>query len=96
MLKENTQHLQPSFFGLYYSLASKAQQKIKASAIIFFQLIVSQIDEHIFSVLFSDKKSRPNAPLTALVAVLILMNRYHWTYEELYKQIQLNILVKVA
>ena len=31
-----------------------------------------------------------------MVASLILMHRYNWTYEELFKNIEFNILTKIA
>ena len=46
--------------------------------------------------LYSDKKSRPNAPINAMIASLILMHRYNWTYEQLFEHIQFHILIKIA
>ena len=97
MFKKNTKHLQSDIFGLFNSLPSKMQEKIKQSEEYhFYELIFTKIDEQIFSVLYSDKKSRPNSSINAMVASLILMSRRQWTYEELFKQIQFNILVRVA
>ncbi len=97
MFKKNTKHLQTDIFGLFNSLPSKMQDKIKQSEeYYFYKLIFSKIDEKIFSILYSDKKSRPNSAVNAMVASLILMNRRQWTYEELFKQIQFNILVRIA
>jgi len=59
-------------------------------------LIFCNIDENMFKSLYSDKKSRPNAPINTMVASLILMHRYNWTYEELFKQIRFNILTKLS
>jgi len=47
-------------------------------------------------VLYSDTKSRPNAPINAMVSSLTMMHRYNWTYEELFKNIEFNILTKIA
>jgi hypothetical protein len=97
MFKKNTKHLQTDIFGLFNSLPAKMLDKIKQSEeYYFYKLIFCQIDEQIFSVLFSDIKSRPNSPINALVSAIILMNKRHWTFEELFKQIQFNILVKIA
>ena len=97
MFKENIKHTQANLFGLYNTLSPKMQTLAeKSEEYFFYELIFSQIDEQIFSVLYSDKKSRPNAPINALVSALILMNRRGWTYEELFKQMQFNILIKVA
>jgi hypothetical protein len=97
MFKENTKHLQTNLFGLNSLMSDKMRDKIKQSEeYYFYNLIFCKIDEHIFSVLFSDQKSRPNAPINALVSAIILMNKRGWTFEELFKQVQFNLLIKVA
>jgi len=97
MFKKNIKHIQPDMFGLFNSLPENMKKKIKKSEeYTFYNIIFSTIDEDIFSQLYSDKKSRPNAPINAMVASLILMNRYNWTYESLFKHIQFNILTKIA
>jgi len=62
----------------------------------FYKIIFRHIDETLFSVLYSDQKSRPNSPINVMVASLLLMNRRTWTYDELFKNIQFHLLVKVA
>jgi len=97
MFKKNTKHIQPYLFGLFNSISENMKKKIeKSEEYTFYNIIFSNIDEDIFSKLYSDKKSRPNAPINAMVASLILMNRYNWTYESLFKHIQFNILTKIA
>ena len=97
MFRENVAHLQTNLFGLFNSLSPKMQRKIKASAeYAFYQLIFCNIKEDMFSELYSDTKSRPNAPINALVSSFILMNRKEWTFEQLLDNIQFNILTKVA
>ena len=71
MFRKNTKHLQPDLFGLLNTLPERMKKKVKESEeYYFYELIFSQIDEEIFSVLYSDKKSRPNAPINALVGAL--------------------------
>ena len=97
MFKKNTKHLQPGIFGFFNTLPEQMTKKIeKSEEYTFYKLIFCNIDENIFKDLYSDKKSRPNAPINAMVASLILMNRYNWTYEELFKHISFNILTKIA
>jgi len=97
MFKKNTKHLQPNMFGLLNSLPETMQDKARQSKeYAFYNLIFRRIDEQIFSVLFSDVKSRPNAPVNSLIAAIILMNHRRWTIEELFNQIHFNILVKLA
>jgi hypothetical protein len=97
MFKKNDQHTQTDIFGLFNSLPERMKKKIEHSEeYTFYKLIFSNIKEDLFSGLYSDKKSRPNAPINAMVSSLILMHRYHWTYEELFKHIEFNILTKIA
>jgi len=64
----------------------------KSEEYTFYKLIFCNIKENIFSAIYSKTKSRPNAPINAMVASLILMQRYKWSYQELFKNIQFNIL----
>jgi len=97
MFKKNTTHLQPNLFGLLNSLPDNMQKKVKQSEEFhFYNLIFRNIPEDLFKPLFSDKESRPNSPINAMVSALILMDRRTWTYEELFKQIQFHILVRIA
>lgn len=68
----------------------------KSEHYTFYKLIFCNIKEALFSKLYSDKKSRPDAPINAMVASLILMHRYNWTYEQLFEQVQFHILVKIT
>lgn len=97
MFKKNTKHLQPSLFGLTNSLPESMQKDIeKSSEFHFYNLIFCNIREELFASLYSDKKSRPNSPINAMVASLILMQRNRWTYDQLFDSIKFNILTKVA
>jgi len=84
-------------FGLFNTLPERMKKKIERSEeYTFYKLIFSKIKEDIFSELYSDKKSRPNASINGMLSALILMHRYNWTYEELFKNIEFNILTKIA
>ena len=97
MFRKNTKHLQPSLFGFYYMLPKRMQKEIKETEeYAFYKIIFSTIDEDIFAGLYSEKKSRPNAPINALVSALILMHKKGWSYEALFKEIKFNILTKIA
>ena len=97
MFKKNTKHSQPELFGLFNTLPERMKKKIKQSEeYTFYKLIFCNIKEDIFSELYSEKKSRPNAPVNTMLSALILMHRYNWTYEELFKNIEFNILTKIA
>lgn len=97
MFKKNEKHLSPELFGMLNSLPEALQIKAKQSKeYAFYKLIFSHIDEDIFSVLYSKKKSRPNSPVNSLVSAIILSTHRKWSYEELFTQMQFNILVKLA
>ena len=46
--------------------------------------------------MYSDKASRPNAPINCLVSALILKHKNNWSFEELFEQIEFNLLTKTA
>jgi len=97
MFKKNIKHVQKDLFGFFNTLPAALQQEIKQSAEYrFYNAIFCHIPEDIFSVLYSEKKSRPNAPINCLVSSLILMQRYHWTYEQLFNAMKFNLLTKIA
>ena len=97
MFKKNIDHTQADIFGLYNTLPDNMKKKVKKSEhYTFYKLIFCNIKEALSSKLYSDKKSRPNAPINAMFASLILMHRYNWTYEQLFEHIQFHILVKIA
>ena len=69
MYRPNTGHKQYDVFGAETYLPKKKLEKLKASKeYAFYKLIFSNINEDLFSVLYSDKKSRPNAPINAMVS----------------------------
>ena len=97
MFRPNLKHHQTSFFGIQSSLPPRLKQKLLNSSYqFFFQTIFCNIKEENFSTLYSDKASRPNAPINCLVAALILKHKNNWSYEELFEQIEFNLLTKTA
>jgi hypothetical protein len=97
MFRPNPKHHQASFFGIQNFLSPKQKEKLSNSAYRFFyQTIFCNIKEENFRELYSDKASRPNAPINCLVAALILKQKYNWSYDELFEQIEFNILTKTA
>jgi hypothetical protein len=97
MFHPNISHQQKSFFGFENSLPDKLLKALrKSEEYSFYEIIFCNIDEKIFSVLYSDKASRPNAPVNCLVSALILKSKYNWTYEQLFKNLSFNILTKTA
>lgn len=97
MFKENKNHIQKDLFSAEMMMPEKKLKKLHASCeYAFYKLIFCNIDENQFSVLYSDKKSRPNAPVNAMVSALILMQHKGWTYEHLFDQIDFDIKTRMA
>ncbi len=97
MFKENNKHLQENLFSFTNQLNKKKKKKLQDSEEYFFyNLIFCNIKENDFSVLYSDKASRPNTPINVLVSSLILMQKKGWTYEELFENIDFNLLTRTA
>ena len=97
MFKTNKKHESPSMFGLLEILPSSVQKKaLRSKEYAFYKLVFSHIDEDKFSILYSEVKSRPNSPVNILVSAMILMASNKWSYEELFSQIEFNILTKLA
>lgn len=97
MFRCNTAHQQNELFG-YESLLGEAKRaKLKDSPEwTFYQLIYRQIPEREFAVLYSEKKSRPNAPINTMVAALILKHQRAWSYKELLDHIDFDLKTRLA
>jgi IS5 family transposase len=97
MFRKKEEHHQKDLFGLTNTLPEKILLKVRGTEeYYFYTLIFSHINEEQFSVLFSNVMSRPNAPVNCLVGAIILQNRRSWTFDELFTQLQFNILVRFA
>ena len=46
--------------------------------------------------MYAETNSRPNAPVNALVFLLILIQKKSYTYEEFFKNLHFNLLTKTA
>lgn len=97
MFKKNETYKQYDLFGVTNNL-SKKQAKIWDNSIehSFFENLFSKINENNFSILYSDKKSRPNMPVNQLVGSLIIKHLLNWTYDELFRNLNFNILTRHA
>lgn len=99
MFKKSKQHTTPNLFENYAQHLSSRKLKHYENSDswhnVFYQEITSQIDENIFSVLYSST-GRPNEPIRILVGMLILKDGYNWSDEQLYEACNFNILVSRA
>ena len=97
MYKRNDTYQQFSLFDQINNLSAK-QHKLLSQSVehSFFLNIFSKIQEDDFKVLYSSKKSRPNVPVNQLVGALILKHLYNWTYDELFRNLNFNLLTRYA
>ena len=92
MFRENKNHLQGKLFSTVSHLPKFMKERLSKSwAAVFYHRIFSKIDEKKFSVLYSDKKSRPNFPINIWVGLEILKELFIWTDEELLNQFHFNL-----
>jgi hypothetical protein len=97
MFRENTTHLQRSFFDIERQLSESKRKKIRESEeYSFYQLIFRKIKEENFAVLYSENGSRPNSAVNIMVSAIILGYRKGWTIKEMLEQIDFNLLTRTA
>ena len=97
MFRKNESYKQQNLFAVTSQLTKKQLKMLeKSKEHIFFEQVFMQIDEGIFSKLYSSKKSRPNVAVNRLVGALILKHSSNWTYDELFKNLTFNILTRHA
>jgi hypothetical protein len=97
MFKSNTAHLQDEMFSSMTLLPPEKQKKLRESKQWhFYDLIFCHIDESLFECLYSEKGSRPNAPVNTMVAALIVKHQFGWTFQELFDHIDFDLLTRTA
>ena len=97
MFKKNESYKQYGLFGITDSLSDSQLSMMETSIEhSFFVNIFSKINEKDFDVLYSTKKSRPNVPVNQLVGALILKHLYNWTYQQLFMNLNFNLLTRHA
>ncbi|MEA3471348.1 MAG: transposase [Thermodesulfobacteriota bacterium] len=97
MFRTNTSHLQGSLFSPATLLSESKRKKLEQSEeMYFYRYIFCEIREEDFSCLYAGDNGRPNAPVNAMVSALLLMQCRRWTYHELFRQIDFNMLTRAA
>ena len=94
MFKENNQLGLYSFENELPEVVRKRLDKTQEKS--FYNLVFRNINERDYKALFSDKASRPNAPVNILVGSLILKERKSWSFDELMEQIMFDLRTKYA
>ena len=98
MFVKNDKLEQGSFLNDVLVQLPKAKRKLAINSIEarFHDEVYLKIDEDKFSHLYSDVASRPNTPVNYLVAALILRTLKGWTFAELFRDLDFNILTRMA
>ena len=97
MFQTNTKHQQRKMFTAVDQLPKTARKLLERSwAQTFYDEYFSKIDEKVFSVLYSDKKSRPNTPVNILMGFETLKSGFGWSDEELYNHFLFDLQVRYA
>ena len=96
MFRKNDQR-QQSLFGPEMLLSPGLLERLRASwAHTFRTEVFERIDETVFSVLYSEKDSRPNAPVNVLVGFEIIKAGEGWSDEALYEALSFDIRLRYA
>jgi len=68
MFRKNTKHHQGEIFGFKNTLSTKIQKELyQSEEYKFYEIIFCNIKEEDFACLYSEKESRPNSPVNAIV-----------------------------
>ena len=94
--KENT-YQQISFTDSFSGLTAREQKALEKSwAKVFADEIFPAIDEKRFSVLYSDKASRPNTPVNVIVGALIIKELFDYSDDEMVENLMLDFRLQYA
>lgn len=97
MFKRNPAEKQMSLTDPYLSYPKYVRKALRKSwADGFYRNIFSKINEDRFAVLYSEKYSRPNAPVNVIIGLLILKELNGWTDEETIASLYFDYRVQYA
>lgn len=88
---------QISFTDSFAGLTAREQKALEKSwAKIFADEIFPAIDEKRFSVLYSDKASRPNTPVNVIIGALIIKELFDYSDDEMVENLMLDFRIQYA
>ena len=94
--KENSCQ-QISITDSFTTLTAREQKALEKSwAKVFADEIFPAIDEQRFSVLYSDKASRPNTPVNVIVGALIIKELFDYSDDEMVENLMLDFRIQYA
>ena len=94
--KENA-YQQMSLTDSFSGLTAREQKALEKSwAKVFSDEIFPAIDEKRFSVLYSDKASRPNTPVNVIDGALIIKELFDYSNDEMVENLMLDFRIQYA
>ena len=94
--KENA-YQQMSITDSFSGLTAREQKALEHSwAKVFADEIFPAIDEKRFSVLYSDKASRPNTPVNVIIGALIIKELFDYSDDEMVENLMLDFRIQYA
>lgn len=97
MFRKNEQHKQQKMFTVVDQLPEAVKQNLETSwAHVFYHEYFCRLDETVFSVLYSKKKSRPNTPINILVGFETLKAGFGLSDERLYDHFMFDLKFRYA
>ena len=97
MFRKNEPPREPGPSSIQQQLPKKLRERLENSwAPTFRDEVFYRIDEEPFAVLYSDRPSRPNAPVNVLVGMDILKAGFGWSDKELYDHVCFDLQVRHA
>lgn len=88
---------QLSFDDSFMTLTARERSALEKSWVrIFADEIFPAIDEQRFSVLYSDKASRPNAPVNVIIGALIIKELFDYSDDEMVENLMLDLHLQYA
>jgi hypothetical protein len=97
MFRKNEEHKQQRMFTAVDQLPETAKKHLERSwAQVFYHDYFCKLDEAVFSVLYSDKHSRPNTPINILVGFETLKSGFGLSDERLYDHFMFDLKFRYA
>jgi len=97
MFRKNEGHKQQRIFTAVDQLPATAKKHLERSwAHVFYHEYFCRINEAVFSVLYSDKHSRPNTPINILVGFETLKSGFGLSDERLYDHFMFDLKFRYA
>lgn len=95
MLQRNNHHKQIDIFGLEMNVTKRKKLDTSIWKTIR-EHVFEKVSERSFSVLYSNRMGRPNAPINVLITLLTIKELFDWSFRELESQMEWHIGVQYA